>query len=229
MPTTPTPVEAERAAATGTVVPARHLARPDPASWVAGEGWGIDEPGTSRVGSGMQERVVNGRRATNRAGAAEYLGRSPQTINLVASPKRRAATGWPNPLPDRVDGQEWYAFDDLDAFRVSYLEAKQRARRAKVHEITLGGDPDEMVSAKDFRALIGVEHNVWSKYVEKSIPDWLHARDGYLPKPDREEPARHGVIRYWKRHRVQSWINSRRGSASSPGRPKQRAEPGGEA
>ena len=56
-----------------------------------------------------------------------------------------------------------------------------------------------------------------------SAPDWQQGRDGLLPKPDAEEPARRGVTRYWKRHRVEAWINSRRGSASSPGRPKRDA------
>src|SRR5262249_8081097 len=148
-------------------------------------------------GSGMQQRVVGGRRCTNRPGAAEYLGRSLQTINLVASPKRRAATGWPAYV-DIEDGQEWYALDDLDEFRTSYLDANRRARSARVHEITIDGDPDELINAKDVRALIGVAHNVWSKYVEKSLPAWRQDRDGYLPKPDREEPARRGVIRWWK-------------------------------
>jgi hypothetical protein len=176
------------------------------------------------MGKEMQERVVKGRRCTNRPGAAEYLGRSLQTINLVASPKRRASTGWPAYV-DVEDGQEWYAFDDLDAFRVSYLEATKRARQAKVNQITLDGDPDELIPAKDFRAIIDVGHGVWSKYVEKSIPAWQEGRDGYLPKPDHEEPGRHGVIRSWKRHRVQTWINNRSGSASSPGRPAKSTSP----
>jgi hypothetical protein len=173
----------------------------------------------------MQDRMVKGQRCTNRMGAAEYLGRSLQTINLVASPKRREATGWPAYV-DVEDGQEWYAFDDLDAFRVSYLEAKQRDRRARVHEVSLDGDPNEELSNKDFYTLIGVDQRTWSKYVEKSIPDWQEERDGYLPKPDREEPARRGVVRYWKRHRAATWINNRSGSALSPGRPKGEPEPG---
>lgn len=167
----------------------------------------------------MRQRTVNGRRCTNRPGAAEYLGRSLQTINLVASPKRRASTGWPACVAVE-DGQEWYALEDLDAFRVSYLDAKREARQARVHQVALDGDPDELIAAKDFRALIGAEHNVWSKYVGKSMPAWSEGRDGYLPRPDAEEPARRGVVRYWKRHRVQEWINSRPGSASSPGRPR---------
>lgn len=172
----------------------------------------------------MEERLVKGRRCTNRPGAAEYLGRSLQTVNLLASPKRREAVGWPNSV-GTADGQAWYALDDLDAFREAYWKAKQRDRRARVHAIALDGDPDDLISAKDFYTLINVDARTWSKYVEKSIPAWLERRDGYLPKPDKEEPARRGVVRYWKRHRAEAWINSRTGSASSTGRPRRHAEP----
>jgi hypothetical protein len=224
MPTTLAPAEGEYASTPGTVILA-HL-KGEPAT-PAGSGGSGDGPGGHGTRSGMEERVVNGRRCTNRPGAAEYLGRSLQTINLVASPKRRTSTGWPACV-DVEDGQEWYAFDDLDSFRKSYLEAKKRARQAKVHQITLDGDPDELIPAKDFRAIIGVGHGVWSKYVEKSIPAWEEDRDGYLPKPDREEPGRRGVIRSWKRHRVQTWVNNRSGSASSPGRPTRSTTPASE-
>ncbi len=167
----------------------------------------------------MQVRVIGGVRCTNRRGAAEYLGRSLQTINLVASPARRAATGWPA-FVGVEEGQEWYALGDLDAFRVSYVEATCRARQARVHQVSLDGDPDELIPAKDFRALIGAAHNTWSKYVAMSRPSWQEGRDGYLPIPDAEEPGAHGVIRFWKRRRVQAWINARPGSASSTGRPR---------
>jgi len=168
---------------------------------------------------GVDERVIAGRRCTNRRGAAEYLQRSLQMINLVASPKRRSGTGWPA-AAGTVDGQEWYALEDLDAFRVSYIQAKEHAGRARVHQVALAGDPAELLTATQFRALIAVEHNVWSKYVAASRPAWERGEDGYLSRPDAEEPARHGVLRSWRRHRVQEWINNRRGSAPSPGRPR---------
>lgn len=172
----------------------------------------------------MEVRVIHGRRCTNRPGAAAYLGRSLQTINLVASPKRRDTTGWP-PYVDVADGQEWYALDDLDNFRINYLEAKRHARQARVHEIHLDGDPDELIPAKDIYTAIQVDARTWSKYVALSEPAWREDRDGYLPKPDKIEPARRGVTRYWKRHRAETWINNRPGSASSPGRPKHNATP----
>lgn len=224
MPMSAASAERECPATPGTVILAR--VEGEPAAPV-GSGRNGDGPGESGAGSDMEQRVVKGRRCTNRPGAAEYLGRSLQTINLVASPKQRESTGWPA-FVDVEDGQEWYALDDLDAFRVSYLEAKKRARQAKVHQITLDGDPDELIPAKDFRAIIAVGHGAWSKYVEKSIPAWQEGRDGYLPRPDLEEPGRHGVIRSWKRDRVQTWINSRSGSASSPGRPTTSTAPASE-
>ncbi|MBX7268958.1 hypothetical protein KIF24_24945 [Micromonospora sp. Llam7] len=173
----------------------------------------------------MELRVIHGRLCTNRRGAAEYLDRSLPTINLVASPKQRPTTGWPEPV-DVVAGQEWNALDDLDAFNIAYFQAKRKARQARVHQVTLEGDPDELITAKEFRTIIRVGAGAWSKYVEKSLPAWREERDGYLIRPDLEEPGRRGIIRSWKRHRVESWINGRTGSASSTGRPKQDAQPG---
>jgi hypothetical protein len=167
-------------------------------------------------GSGVEIRTFAGRRATNRPGAAEYLGRSRKTIDEVA--RKRATTGWPEPL-DRVGREEWYALDDLDRFRESYVLAKEDAHRARVHQVTLAGDPDEMVTAKQFRELIGASHGTWSRYVHDSKPAWERGEDGYLPRPDDAQPSSHGVIRLWTRRRAAAWINSRPGKVPSPGRP----------
>ncbi|MFK3984504.1 hypothetical protein ACI2K4_29535 [Micromonospora sp. NPDC050397] len=228
------PLEAAEAScevAAGTVTFIRAASRSTAAS---GSGSGTGKPAGGQTSGGrgisggiVELRVVKGRLCTNRRGAAEYLDRSLETINRVASPKQRAATGWRESV-DIADGQEWHALDDLDAFNISYFKPKQDARRARVHTVTLEGDPDELIPAKDFRTTIRVTAGTWSKYVEKSTPAWLEGRDGYLPKPDEEEPGRRGVIRSWKRHRVETWINKRTGSASSPGRPKQDTQPGTE-
>ncbi|MDG4784910.1 hypothetical protein O7626_03010 [Micromonospora sp. WMMD1102] len=223
----PEAAEALGDVAAGTVTLTRDRSRPAEVSG-SGNGCLAGEAGARRdvnAGGCVELRVISGRPCTNRRGAAEYLDRSLHTINLVASPKQRPTTGWREPV-DVVDGQEWYALDDLDAFNIAYFQAKRTARMARVHQVSLEGDPDELITAKEFRTLIRVSHGAWSKYVEKSAPAWEEGRDGYLIKPDLEEPGRRGIIRSWKRHRVESWINNRTGSASSTGRPKQDAQPG---
>lgn len=178
----------------------------------------------------MEIRILAGRRATNRAGAAEYLGRSRKTIDEVA--RQRAATGWPEPVGrvERAGGarwEEWYALDDLDRFREAYIVRVEQDNRARVHQIVLPGDPDELITAKEFRALIGAGHGAWSRYVHDSKPAWRRGEDGYLPRPDAQEPASHGVIRKWKRHRAEAWINSRPGKVPSPGRrPRRQSDEG---
>jgi len=176
----------------------------------------------TQAGTDVEIRVIGRRRATNRAGAAEYLGRSLQTVNRLASPKRRAeGSGWPDPLPGHIDGQEWYALTDLDKFRKTYVQRVEEAGRARVHHVTLDGDPDEEITAVEFRTAIDVTPNGWTKYVDMSKAAWERGEDGYLPRPDREEPVvkGRGVTRYWKRRRAQEWINNRSGSTPSPGRP----------
>ncbi|WP_256092854.1 hypothetical protein [Micromonospora aurantiaca (nom. illeg.)] len=222
----PEAAEATGDVAAGTVTLTRDRSRPAAASG-SGNGCLAGDAGAHRdvnAGGCVELRVVNDRLCTNRRGAAEYLNRSLETINRVASPKHRPTTGWREPV-DVVDGQEWYALEDLDVFNASYFQIKRTARMARVHQVSLEGDPDELINAKEFRTLIRVTHGAWSKYVEKSVPAWEEDRDGYLIKPDLEEPGRRGIIRSWKRHRVESWINSRTGSASSTGRPKQDAQP----
>jgi hypothetical protein len=150
----------------------------------------------------VQTREINSMPATNRPGAAEYLHRSAQTIDLWASPAQRAATGWPQPAA-RLDGQEWYHLDDLDAFRREYVNAKEDANRPA--RVRLVGDPDELITAKEFRQLIGVSTGTWGRYVADSRADWDRGDDGYLPRPDHEEPGRGGTQRYWRRHR-RCWL-----------------------
>jgi hypothetical protein len=166
----------------------------------------------------VQIREFDGVPATNRVGAAEYLGRSLQTINQVAAPKNRARTGWPAPV-GRADRQQWYALPDLDAFRVSYVQTAEDTHRARVHDARLTGRPDELVTAVEFRKLIDAPYGTWARYVHDSKPAWQRGEDGYLPRPDATEPARRGEIRKWRRRRVQDWINSRPGKVPSPGRP----------
>jgi hypothetical protein len=173
----------------------------------------------TRAGTAVQIRNIDGRQATDGDGAAELLGRSRQTITLLASTKKRVKVGWPSWVR-RVDGRDWYAIEDLEHFRDTYLPRVAQASQAKVHHVALDGDPEELITAVEFRELIKAEYGTWAKYVDQSKPAWQRGEDGYLPRPDEEEPYRRGVTRKWKRHRVQTWINARTGKHLSPGRPE---------
>ncbi|MEU7611114.1 winged helix-turn-helix domain-containing protein [Micromonospora sp. NPDC049204] len=157
---------------------------------------------------------------TDRAGAAEFTGRSEHTITIQTSPQRRAdGSGWPAPVKG-PDGVLLYPLDELAAT----IEGIAEAARARVHSITLDGNPDEMISAVEFRALIDATAGPWSKYVDMSKGAWERGEDGYLPRPDLEEPARtRGVTRFWTRRRVEKWINSRPGRSAGAG-PRVRTE-----
>ncbi|MFF3867096.1 GntR family transcriptional regulator [Micromonospora sp. NPDC001898] len=171
----------------------------------------------------MKIRVVDGRRMTDRAGAAEFTGRSEQTIAIQTSPKRRAeGSGWPAPVPG-PEGVLLYPLDDL----ASTLEDIAETSRARVHSITLDGDPSELIPAVEFRALIDAKASTWSKYVDMSKPAWERGEDGYLPRPDLEEPApKRGIIRSWTRQRVEQWINNRPGRGAGAGPPVRTEETG---
>lgn len=176
---------------------------------------GTVSPGTKGA-LAVQIRNIDGKPATNRTGAAEYLHRSPQTIDLWASPAQRPTTGWPAATA-RHDGQEWYHLHELDDFRHTYIHPKETANRPP--PVRSSGDPDELITAVQFRELINVTAGTWGRYVADSRADWDAGRDGYLPRPDHEEPGRGGIQRSWRRRRATDWANARVGKTAATGRP----------
>jgi hypothetical protein len=171
----------------------------------------------------MQIRIVDGQRATDRRGVAEYLGRSLPAVRWWAA--NRAKTGFPQPVDTEQagrgvrargeDGQprgrEWYALEDLDRFRETYLAAVVAAGKARVHSVTLDGDPDELLDAAQCAKVLQVEYHTFRSWVRDSKQAWEAGQAGYLPVPDEIEPYRRGVRRFWRRATIQSFINSRQG------------------
>ena len=158
----------------------------------------------------VQIRTISGQQATDRAGAAEHLGLALNTIRVLSSPARRTATGFPEPLPERLDGRDWFALDALDAYRAAHAPAAAPA---------VVGDPDDLLDVAAFAALRGVEPATMTGYVKLSLNDWDEGRDGYLPYPDDITPARHGNTYRWKRGRVAAWSfpRQRRTGGRTPG------------
>lgn len=168
--------------------------------------------------------MVDGQRATDRRGVAEYLGRSLPAVKWWVA--NRATTGFPQPVEveqagrgvrvrgegNQPRGREWYALADLDRFRETYLAAVVAAGKARVHSITLEGDPDELVDGEQFAELLQVEYSTFRSWVRDSKQAWAAGRDGYLPAPDETEPYRsRGVRRFWRRATIQRFIDGRRG------------------
>jgi hypothetical protein len=174
----------------------------------------VDGPGRRHTSG--EETVdtweVGGRKATNRAGAADYLGLAPTTVTVYASPAGRRTHGWPEPLDERVNGQEVFALADLDAFAA--------ARATPPPPRPTDGDPDELLGIKEFAALKGVAYDTFKRYVEDSVNAWRRGEDGYLPQPDQTEPARQGVTYRWRRAVATAWIfpARRRTGGRRPGR-----------
>jgi hypothetical protein len=164
----------------------------------------------------MQVRIVDGQRAIDRRGVAEYLGRSRGAVRWWAD--NRAKTGFPQPVDTEQTGRgvprgrEWYALADLDRFRDTYLAAVVAAGKARVHSITLDGDPDELLDGEQVAGLLDVEYTTFRSWVRDSKAAWVTGQPGYLPVPDEEEPyRRRGVRRFWRRVTIQRFINSRQG------------------
>ncbi len=184
----------------------------------------------------MEIRVIAGRRATDRRGAAERTGWSLSTVAHLAADRDR--TGFPSPIEvDEIgrgvrargsagtkSGREWYDLEHLDAFKAAYDAELAAARQARVHgEVSLDGDDDELLTGQECAAELKVEYDTWRSWVRDSKAAWDEGRDGYLPRPDKTEPARRGVTRYWRRGTLRSFIRNRPGRGAGAGRPKANA------
>lgn len=183
----------------------------------------------------MQLIVVDGRRATTRAGAAEHLGIPLGTVQVYSSQGQRRKWGWPEPVLRKgapgSDGKDWFAIEDLDAYSASRMEPAPIAPAIP--------DPGRLLTLAEFGALRGVTGKVMYRYVELSEPDWRHGRDGMLPMPDETSDARHGMSRLWRYDRAVAWAfpaQPRRSTGRPAGRRPQPndlqellAEPGGDA
>ncbi|MEV4212641.1 hypothetical protein [Micromonospora sp. NPDC049662] len=207
-------------------------APPPPAGTVAGTGLGgdarvglledgrglaatrsrVDGPGHrhGRTGETVETWIVGGRKATNRAGAAEYLGLAPNTVTQYSSPAGRPVYGWPEPLAERVNGQEVFALDELDA-----------VRQPAPTPSAFTGDPDELIGVDELAKIKGVTRGAMKRYVEDSIPAWERGEDGYVPRPVwPPEPApAQGFIYRWPRSTAWAWASptTRRTGGRKPG------------
>ncbi|GAA4256504.1 hypothetical protein [Dactylosporangium darangshiense] len=175
----------------------------------------------------MEIRIIDGRRATDRAGAAELGDVSIKTINLRASPKHRDRYGFPAPLT--TEGRrEWYPIDGDDGLEAHFRDRQQQRAEAAAAATTTphgapdwlyDGDPDDRLPATDFYRAANLTRGAWNRYVQDSKRDWAAGRDGYLPKPVDEEPAPvKGKIYIFRRWDVIDFLNNRSGKGAGAGR-----------
>jgi hypothetical protein len=143
----------------------------------------LRRPGRWRQDITVEIRIIDGHRATDRRGAAEYLGKSFPTIRGLAS--KRDETHFPIPahvevtgrgvrtLPDGTkQGREWYRLDHLDTFRTEYLDRVAAEHMPRSHGRQLAGNPDELLGAADFAADLGITLGAFMRYVADSRPRW---------------------------------------------------------
>jgi hypothetical protein len=169
------------------------------------------------VADTVEMRVIGRRKATNRAGAAEFLNRSIKTINFLASPKGRAeGSGFPASIGTE-DRREWYALSDLRTFQTRHEKRiKTAGWQPRSRGVVLDGKPRQLITAKEFYTAANILPKTWTKYVDTSKPAWQRGEDGYLLRPDKEEPLdTRRTQRWWRRRRAQQWIDGRKGPTPS--------------
>ncbi|HKS99036.1 MAG TPA: hypothetical protein VJT31_05835, partial [Rugosimonospora sp.] len=163
----------------------------------------FNTPAHTSTGDSVQTWVVGGRKVTNRAGAREYLDLSANTATMYFSPAGRRRYGTPEPLDERVDGQDVWALEELEAFK------QTRQRRPQRPVPAASGDPDELIGVTEFAELLGEDRDTTRRRVRDSVEAWARGEDALLPVPDDSEP--HGAggggrMRYrWRRARAQEF------------------------
>jgi hypothetical protein len=128
----------------------------------------------TRQDTPVEIKVIDGRQATDRFGAAERIGRSAQTVKLLMS--NRAESGFPAPLPGTgrytEHKRDFFALDDLDAFKAAYEAELAERTMPRSHGVQLDGDPDELLDTKAFAEAIDVNWPTVKRYVRDSVPAW---------------------------------------------------------
>lgn len=169
---------------------------------LAGVPPGTHGPGRSHVSrtgrTAVEIRIVDGQEATDRQGAAELLEMPLNTVRVNSAPARRPESGFPAPLPGSPDRRDWFALTALRAYKL----ARQPAPAAPPDLAT--DDADELDVA-GFARLRGVDITTMRADVTRSLNAWDRGDDGYLPHPDRTEPASHGNHYYWSPARARAW------------------------
>ena len=158
----------------------------------------------------VDTRTIDGREATNRAGAAEWLGMTPGTIKVYSSPGQRSRFGFPEPLPDRIDGQDWWLLEDLDRYA--------ETRTTPVPAVTR---PRELIDLPTLAKLRNIQLKTARRYWQDSQAAWEQGHEGYLPRPDKVESGPRGAqAPYWRRDRAMQWAfpGTRRSRGRQPGR-----------
>ena len=158
----------------------------------------------------VETRTFDGREATNRAGAAERLGMSPATIEVYSSPGQRRLRSFPDPLPERVGGQDWWLLEDLDRYA--------ETRTAPVPPVD---NPAQLIDLVSLAELRNIKRGTAERYWKDSRVAWSQGRDGYLPQPDKFEIGpRGGKWPLWRRDRAAEWAfpGTRRTRGRQPGR-----------
>lgn len=162
-------------------------------------------------------RQEGGRTLVNRAGIAELAGLSASRVLALTGPTGRAVSGCPEPVEVTAAAgagrpTPWW---DLDAIRAWITDRDTRPPRPPAGRT--GGDPDELIGITGLAEMIEVTTGTARVYVRMSRPAWDTGTDGYLPRPDHEQPARRGTSPRWRRSTIATWHAHRPGRGRGPG------------
>lgn len=162
----------------------------------------------------MAMRILNGREAVDRAGAAEVAQLGLSTIGLLH--RHRATNGFPERIPGTT---EWYA-DDIRTWAEEHREAK----RAALTPIDRSGDPDELVGQRVAAQILGYS----DPQSLRNTPTWARL---LAAVDDQEELPSGRVRRRWRRRTVQDVGDQRTGrgggrpTGAPAGQPDRSGEP----
>ena len=164
--------------------------------------------------------TIDGATHVNRAGLCELTGLSPVSINHMCAPSRRTATGCPEPA--KVGRTLWYPLTEVLPWVEQLQPPPQRERPPDTTS-----DPDELITVDQFRRefMPEITDNTIRSYVRKSRPAWERGKDGILPRPDEDPPARRGNSPRWRRRRAAAWKRPGKPTTGRPTDAERRPQP----
>lgn len=176
--------------------------------------------------SASNTRQAAGRTLVNRAGITELAGLSASRVLALTGPTGRPASGCPEPVEHAAATSAgrptpWW---DLAAIRAWITRRDTRPPRPAASRA--GAGPDELIGITGLAEMIGVTTGTARVYVRMSRPAWDTGHDGYLPRPEREQPARRGTSPLWRCSTIATWHAARPGGPQpGTGRPAEGTRP----
>lgn len=154
-------------------------------------------------------REIEDKTLAHRGALEEITGLSKKSVDRLAGRE-----DFPAPVIERgPERRSWYDPDALIDFALSY----ERHEVGVDAELAAATPRSKLLTPTEAAELMRISPATFRKNVEQSIPAWNRGEDGYLPRPDEEQPrGTKQVSRRWKAGTIIDHQARRQGHGGRP-------------